>query len=209
MIKKDILNALRIIGKAFSLWWSDWVNQVLVSIIAVLFSLTIILFPAALMGVFYETKDLINGNRSGFLGFWKGFKKYFLFSLFWGFVNLLATIILIVNIWFYANVKTNWTPYLSILFIFFAVFWYILQFLSLGFVLEQEKISLKLAWSYGLYTISHSLLFSITISIVVLFISILSLGTFLPLIIGTPSLLTLLSILSVQDRKALFNFRNQ
>jgi len=88
-MKQELISAFNVIGKAFSLWWEDWVNQVLVSLAASLLGLTIILAPAALMGLLQETQDLSNDLRTGLMGFWKGFKKNFWISLLWGFIDQL------------------------------------------------------------------------------------------------------------------------
>ena len=73
-MKDDIKHAFRMIGQAFSLWWGDWVNQVMVSLVSVICSATIILAPAALLGIFQEADDLVKGTRTGIAGWWNGFK---------------------------------------------------------------------------------------------------------------------------------------
>ena len=65
--------AFDVIVDSVKLWWKDWVNQVLVSLAMILASLTIILLPAALFGVYQETLDLVHNTRTGIGGWWKGF----------------------------------------------------------------------------------------------------------------------------------------
>ena len=64
------------VGAAFTLWWQDWTNQVLVCLAAILLSLTVVLYPAALFGVFTQARDLTHGVRTGIAGFWLGFQCF-------------------------------------------------------------------------------------------------------------------------------------
>ncbi len=93
--------AFDVIVDALKLWWQDWVNQVVVSLAAILLSLTIVLAPAAQFGIYKECKDLTHKTRTGLIGFWQGFKSYFRQNLTWGLVNLVVLVILVTNTWFY------------------------------------------------------------------------------------------------------------
>jgi uncharacterized membrane protein YesL len=199
-MKHDFLIAFKLIGTTCKLWWGDWVNQVLVSLVAVLLSLTVILAPPSLMGIMLEMQDLSLGNRTGIAGFWQGFKRYFGTGWLWGGVNLLALAVLVVNIWFYGNMDSAWSPILVVFLIFLALFWFVMQFYSLGYFFEQEEKSFKLAWKNGFLTVLAAPVFTLVIGVFALLITILSLGTFLPLLVGSPALLALLSLLAVQNR---------
>lgn len=199
-MKNDFSTGLNLIGSAFKLWWSDWVNQVLVSLVTVILSLTIILFLPSLMGVFQEVQDLSRGTRTGIIGWWQGFKKYFWKSLLWGFLSLLIFSIIVFNIWFYFNLNTSWSPVLGFFFLFALVIWIVFQFFSLGYFLEQQEKTLKLAWKNGMLTILAAPTFTLTIGTFVVILVVISLGTFIPLLVGSPSLLALLSIFAVKDR---------
>ncbi|MCJ7694230.1 MAG: DUF624 domain-containing protein [Anaerolineaceae bacterium] len=199
-MKQEIRSAFNVIGKAFSLWWDDWVNQVLVSLAATLLGLTIVLAPAALMGLLQETQDLSNDLRTGLMGFWKGFKKNFWTSLLWGLITLIVFAIIVINIWFYYNIQTVWAPLLVVLFIILFFFWYIIQFFALGYFFEQEDKSLSLAWKNSILTILAAPFFTFIIAILVIIFSIISFGLILPMMVGMPALLSLLSILSIRNR---------
>jgi len=199
-MKQELISAFNVIGKAFSLWWDDWVNQVLVSLAASLLGLTIILAPAALMGLLQETQDLSNDLRTGLMGFWKGFKKNFWISLLWGFVTLFVFVIIAMNIWFYFNIQTVWAPLLVVLFIILFFFWYIFQFFALGYFFEQEDRSLSLAWKNSILTILAAPFFTFIIAVFVIILSAISFGLILPMMVGMPALLSLLSILSIRNR---------
>ena len=199
-MKDEFRHAFKMIGKAFSLWWGDWVNQVMVSLVAVIFSITIILAPAALLGIFQEADDLVNGTRTGIAGWWKGFKANFARSLLWGFVSLIVFAILGANIWFYYSMDTTWSPLLVGIFSILFLAWYQVQFYTLGFLFNQNEKNLRLAWKNSILTILGAPFFNLIIGSFVLLLSILSFGLILPLMVGTPALLTLLSLLAVRNR---------
>jgi uncharacterized membrane protein YesL len=199
-MKDDIKHAFRLIGRSFSLWWGDWVNQVMVSLLSVICSVTIILAPAALMGIFQETDDLVKGTRTGIAGWWKGFKSNFTRSLLWGCVSLIVFAILGANIWLYYTLGTTWSPLLVGIFSILVLAWYQVQFFALGYLFNQNEKNLRLAWKNSILTILGAPFFNFVIGLFVLLMSILSFGLILPLLVGTPALLSILSILAVRDR---------
>jgi len=199
-MKDEFRHAFKMIGKAFSLWWGDWVNQVMVSLVSVICSVTIVLAPAALLGIFQEADDLVKGTRTGIAGWWKGFKSNFARSLLWGFVTLIVFALLGANIWFYYQLDTTWSPLLVGLFSILTLAWYQVQFYSLGYLFNQNEKNLRLAWKNSILTVLGAPFFNLVIGLFVLLMSIFSFGLILPLMIGTPALLSLLSILAVRDR---------
>jgi uncharacterized membrane protein YesL len=207
-MKDDIKHAIKMIGRAFSLWWGDWVNQVMVSLVAVICSVTIVLAPAALLGIFQEADDLVKGTRTGIAGWWKGFKSNFARSLLWGFVSLFVFAILGANIWFYYTLDTSWSPLLVGVFSILVLAWYQVQFYALGYLFNQNEKNLRLAWKNSFLTILGAPFFNFVIGLFVLLMSILSLGLILPLMVGTPALLSILSILAVRDRLEVYGKLN-
>jgi hypothetical protein len=72
---KDFRNSWDVFVKALTLWWGDWANQVLVSLSAVLLSLTVVLAVPAYVGVLEQARDLTHGVRTGIGGMWLGFRR--------------------------------------------------------------------------------------------------------------------------------------
>jgi len=190
--------AFDVIVDSVKLWWKDWVNQVLVSLAMILASLTIVLLPAALFGVYQETLDLVHNTRTGISGWWKAFKQYFLKSLLWGLVNLIVALVLLTNLWFYYNSEGAAAPILVIVSIIMLIFWLVWQFYSLACFFLQEQASLKLAWKNGFIVIIKNPLYTLIISLTMLAILILSFYVYIPLVLGSIPLLTILSLLAVR-----------
>lgn len=190
--------AFDVIVDSVKLWWKDWANQVLVSLAMIIASLTIVLLPAALFGVYQETLDLVHNTRTGISGWWKGFKQSFLKSLLWGLVNLIVALVLLTNLWFYYNSEGAVAPILVIVTIIMLIFWLVWQFYSLACFFLQEQASLKLAWKNGFIVILKNPLYTLIISLTMLAILILSFYVYIPLVLGSIPLLTILSLQAVK-----------
>lgn len=190
--------AFDVIVDALKLWWQDWVNQVVVSLAAILLSLTVVLAPAAMFGIYQECKDLTHQTRTGLLGFWQGFKSYFRQNLTWGLVNLVIILVLVTNTWFYYKSQFSFAPILTFLMIGLGAFWIIWQSFTLACFYLQEEKTLKLAWKNGLAIILGQPGYALIIGLTMLAILVLSFSVFIPLFLGSLPLLALLAFRAVQ-----------
>ena len=190
--------AFDVIVDAVKLWWSDWGNQVVVSLVAILLSLTVVLFPAALFGIYQESLDLSHRDRTGLIGFWKGFKQYLPKSLGWGGINLIVVLVLVTNVWFYYNSLLESAPFLTIVTILMGILWLIWQFFSVSCFFLQEEKSLKVAWRNGFVTVLKQPLYALVISLVMLALLALSFTVYIPLVLGSIPLIAILGLKAVQ-----------
>jgi len=195
----DIRRGLQIIGKAFSLWWQDWSNQELVSLAFILLSLTVLGFAPALFGVFHQALDLTHGIRTSIAGWWEGVKMYLKDSLLWGLLNLTALAIFAFTLWFYANSSFGFAPYLVILISVLALGWFVWQFISLACYFLQAERSLKLAWKNGFAVLLSKPLLVLLPGLLAVSLVLLSVRFFIPLMIGSPALISLIALLCVQS----------
>jgi uncharacterized membrane protein YesL len=190
--------AFPVILDAIKIWWKDWANQVLVALVAILLSLTVVLYPMAIFGVYEQALDLSHGIRTGIIGFWKGFKSYWRKSLPWGLLNLLVIALLAFNVWFYRTISSTIGLILMMVMSGLLVFWLIWQFYSVSCFFLQEEKTLKIAWKNGLAVIALQPGYAIVIAFVMLILLGLSLVTFIPLFLGSVPLIAILSLRAVQ-----------
>ena len=190
--------AFPVILDSIKIWWKDWANQVVVALSAVLLSLTVVLYPLALFGVYEQALDLSHGIRTGILGFWKGFKAYWRVSLPWGLLNLLVIGFLGFNIWFYLKVDHPIALVIMALMLGLVFFWLIWQFYAVSCFFLQEEKTLKIAWKNGWAIIVLQPGYAIVIAVVMLILLGLSLITFIPLFLGSVPLIAILGLRAVQ-----------
>ena len=195
----EIRRGLQIIGRAFSLWWQDWSNQELVSLAFILLSLTVLGFAPALFGVFHQALDLTHGIRTSIAGWWEGVKMYLKDSLLWGLLNLTALAIFAFTLWFYANSSFGFAPYLVILISVLAIGWFVWQFISIACYFLQAERSLKLAWKNGFAVLLSKPLLVLLPGLLAVSLVLLSVRFFIPLMIGSPALISLIALLCVQS----------
>jgi len=190
--------AFSVILDSMKLWWKDWANQVLVALVAILLSLTVVLYPMVLFGIYDQALDLTHGIRTGIIGFWHGVKSYWRKSLPWGLLNLLVLAFLIFNISFYQNTDHPVALVLVILMIVLGFFWLIWQFYTVSCFFLQEEKKLKIAWKNGLAIILLQPGYALVIAIVMLLFLGLSITTFIPLFLGSIPLIAILGLRAVQ-----------
>lgn len=190
--------AFPVILDSIKIWWKDWSNQVLVALVAILLSLTVVLYPMALFGIYNQALDLSHGIRTGIMGFWQGFLGYWRKSLPWGLLNLLVLVLLGFNGWFYRNVEHPIALVLTVLMVLLILFWLIWQFYSVSCFFLQEEKKLKIAWKNGLAIILLQPGYAIVIAIVMLVLVGLSITTFIPLFLGSIPLISIMGLKAVQ-----------
>lgn len=190
--------AFPVILDSIKIWWKDWANQVLVSLVAILLSLTVVLYPLAIFGVYEQALDLSHGIRTGILGFWKGFKGYWRKSLPWGLLNLLVIGVLAFNIWFYLNLDHPFALALMALMFGLLSFWLLWQFYTVSCFFLQEEKKLKIAWKNGLAIFLLQPGYAILIALAMLILVGLSVTTFIPFFLGSVPLIAMLGLRAVQ-----------
>lgn len=194
----SIRDAIKPIGDAVRLWWADWANQLLVSLAALLLSLTVVLYPAALFGIYHQAVDLTHDLRTGLAGFWAGFRKHFKTSLLWGLINTFGLSIFGFSVWFYANSRFVSAALLMWFCLIALVLWLTWQFLSLSCFFLQEPQTLCLAWKNGFALMLTQPGFLLPIVIFMLVLTFLSVRYFIPLVAGSEALLCILGLRAVQ-----------
>lgn len=195
----EVKRAFRLIRDGINLWWGDWVNGVVVSLVTLLASLTVLLAGPAIMGVWAVCDDLTEGVRTGIAGWWEGFKRYFWQGLLWGGINLAVGLVLGTAFWFYLQLENAWAPLLVLFLAGVSLFWGLIQFYTPAFLIEQKDKSLWLAWKNSFLTALASPGMSLVIGLFVVTLSAASIALFFPLYLGTIPLLGIVSVLVVRD----------
>lgn len=191
-------DAAHTILQAIQLWWADWSNQLVVSLLAILLSLTVVLYPAALFGVYAQATDLTHDLRTGMAGFWAGFKKYLRPASIWGLVNSLGVAVFAISIWFYGNSHFTFAPLFVWISLLALIFWVSWQYLSVACFFLQEPQTLPLAWRNGLALLLLHPFYLLPVGLFLAGLTFLSLRYFIPLIIGGEALLVIVSLKAVQ-----------
>jgi uncharacterized membrane protein YesL len=199
--------SLRVIGRAFVDWWDGWLDMVLTIIVWFLAQLTVILGPPATFGMYAVAHQMINGEATGVRGLISGARTYFWKAWLWGIFNLLATFTLVVNVYFYGNLKTAWAPFVQVIIFMLGILWYCTQFYALPFFFEQELKSIFIAIKNGFLTTLAAPFFTFVVMVVVVIVLGLSVGFVIPLFLGLPAVVPFLGFRSTVNRLEAFGLR--
>ncbi len=191
---------LHVIWLSLKDWAGDWFNQFLLHLTLLLSWLTIILGPPMLFGFYHLAYDLVQGRSSDPMDMFRASKQYFWASWRWMLLNLLVSIILVVNMQFYWSLGQWWSIMLTTIFLFLGLFWAMMQLYVIPYYIVQETKSLTLALKNAGLTFLAApgytlLLFLFTVGLIFT-----SVAFILPLILAIPSLAILIGIHAVIDR---------
>lgn len=168
---------LQIIGGAFQDLWADLWTVLAVNFFWLLANLLVIPGPPATLAVTAYGNRLAHGEETDFGDFWKAFRKYWGQAWRWGGIHLAVLVFLVGDIVLTDQFPaTIWKPYLQGLYVMLLAVWLAVQFFTLPFLFEQERMSLRLALRNSTALIARNPAF--TLSLFVLVILIFIAGTF-------------------------------
>jgi uncharacterized membrane protein YesL len=124
------------------------------------------LFPAT-MGVYYLTYEKANGRRVEFDYFWQGFREYFGKAWALGAINTVVTVLLVVNIMFYAQ-QPNVLFYLTIVWIYALILWAGVLIYIFPLALRQEEKRVTLIYRNAVLLAASRPLFTLVVVVMLL-----------------------------------------
>jgi uncharacterized membrane protein YesL len=148
----------------------DLYGEMLVLVVANLLwfglSLLVIPIPPALMGMMYLANRVAHGQAVRVGLFFDGFRRYFTRSWQVALLNLVAGIIVWVNIWFYDRFDAWPAQVLQLLWVYALVVWTLIQLYVLPLLLEQREPRVLLALRNAALLVVTDPVFTLLLAIV-------------------------------------------
>ena len=204
---KNLPAPLKVTAQALIDWWDAWISMVIVNLAWILCWLTIVLGPPATFGLYHVTHQLARGESLGLGGLIEGARRYFAKSWLWMLLNLAVTIVIAVDLIFYAQVDAIWVGFLQGTFIVLSLFWLMVQFYVPPFLMEQDNKSLKLALRNGALTLLAAPGYTIVVTGIAVLLIVFSLFLVFPLFMGVPCLITAIGNRAVMERMETYGVR--
>jgi uncharacterized membrane protein len=151
-----------------------------VNVLWVLTSLLIITAPPAFAALVYSTNELARGESIGWRTFFEGFKKNLWVGWKWALINIVVSAIMLVNLQFYAQFDTNWSPWVRGVMIGVYFTWGLLNMYTMPMLIEQNKKSFRMALRNAAVLYATRPFVLLGVSLLTLALSILSIIYFLP-----------------------------
>lgn len=137
-----IWNAIR---RSVSDFWDEIFYLMGLNLVWSIGSLFIIPLPFFTFGLWYTAYDVSQGKGIRFSTFFVHLRQTWKYALIWGGLNSGLTLVVILNMKFYANFETQWAGLAQILIIAVALFWSIIQLVALTLYPRLEEPGFRLA----------------------------------------------------------------
>lgn len=196
--------SVRVILDSLIFWWDEWINLWIIGLVWAICWLSIVLGPPATFGMAYVAFRLSRGESLGVRGLYEGARQYFVKSWLWMLIYAIVLLVLLLNVLFYGGVDTIWAEWLQYIMVFFMVLWIVVHFYALGFLMEHEDESLRLALRNGLFTIIAAPGYSLILTMVILILVWLTMKYYVPILIGGPAFIAVLRAIAVRNRLAAY-----
>ena len=189
-------------------WWDSWLPCFILGLIFVLSWFTVLLGPPATFTLVYAAYQVVhegqalNARELPAIAW-----KYAGASWLWMLVNLLAAFFFLFNFNFYLTFSSPLREAALVLFLFFILLWWSINFYTLPYFFEQERRNLLVAFRNSISTMLAAPGFSLLICGLGFILTIASILLVAPLLLGIPPLLSFLGVHAVNDRLIAFGLR--
>ena len=196
----------RVLRRALSDGWFRFATMFAVNLLWVLGTLTIVLAPPVLFGMFYVANEAAHSRSTSISDFFSSARRYFFLSWRWGILNLIAAVLFWGNFTLYPRFAGQFTEVVLIATLFLLVAWVSVQFYTIPYLMELEKPSLRVALRNAIYTALASPLLTVVLVLIggVLVIVLPALIFF-----GAGALLALVANHALLERLEAFGLRKQ
>ena len=195
----------RVIARAVTDWWRDWVNLAALNLALLLCWLSVVLGPPATFALYDIVHDYVYGRSFELAELPALLRRYALKSWLW----LLSNALVAGGVWLNLQVYTSAVPSAALraLSLFIGALWLVVQFYALPYLLEQERLSLRVAYRNALLTVLASPLYTFVVFGFALVLALVSVRFVVFLFLGIPALIVVLGVHAVAERLGSYRVR--
>ncbi|MEO7839996.1 MAG: hypothetical protein ABIU06_11665 [Anaerolineales bacterium] len=191
--------AFSIIGRAFRLWWQEFMLLIFFNLIWLALQIPIVTGPPATAAMYIIARQLADGELIGPGHGLIALRRMFAPAWIWGAINLLIVGAVIGNFWFYQS-ATGWLWIgLRLVWGVIALGWFSINLFYWPFWLAQEQHSLQLTFRNSFLFLARQSGLAFTLMLISALLIVVSVLTTLPLATALMAWLALIGVLAVEE----------
>jgi hypothetical protein len=191
--------AFSIIGRAFRLWWSEFMQLIFFNLLWLVLQIPIVTGPPATAAMYVIAHRLADGEfiepRHGL----DALRRMWVPAWVWGVINLVIVGVLVGNFWLYQS-ATGWLwTGLRLMWGIIALGWFAVNLFYWPFWLAQDQHSPQLTFRNSFLFLAKQPGLALTLVLFSAFLSVVSVLTTLPFAAALMSWLALIGVLAVEE----------
>lgn len=193
------MNPFTNMGRAFRIWWREWVGIMFLNLLWLLLQLMIVPGPPATAVLFAICQRMVDDEPWDIRDLWPLFRQMFWPAWKWAIPNLILLLVLVANFYAYQDVQGAGWIALRLFWGFALAGWFILNLFYWPFWLAQEDRSLKTTYTNAGRLFVLQPLPVMVIAIVTVIVLTISASLVFLLAAGVMGWIALVAILTVQQ----------
>jgi len=191
--------AFSIIGRAFRLWWREFMLLIFFNLLWLALQIPIVTGPPATAAMYAIARQLADGEliepRHGL----QALRRMFAPAWVWGAINLLIVGVLVGNFWLYQSATGRLWTGLRLVWGVIALGWFAVNLFYWPFWLAQEQHSLQLTFRNSFLFLAKRPGLALTLMLISALLIVVSVLTTLPLAAALMAWLALIGVLAVEE----------
>jgi len=194
-----MIQAFQVTGRAFALWWREFILLAICNLAWLALQLLIVTGPPATAAMYGIARRIANDDYVEPSHIWQTLRQMFLPAWKWGAANLLMALVVVGNFWAYQDaVGLPWTI-LRLAWGMIALGWFAANLFYWPFWLTQGDRSLRTTLRNGYLFLAKRPGFALSLVLICAGLSAVSILLTLPLAIGLMAWLALIGVLAVDE----------
>ena len=192
-----MIEALRVIGRAFGAWWREWPLLILLNVLWLLLQVPIVTGPPATAAMYAMARRVADGEVVGPRQAWQSLRELFWPAWGWGLANAVILVVVVGNFMAYGSAPGLGWAALRLAWGSIAALWFAINLFYWPFWLAQTDRRMVTTLRNALLLFLKAPAFGLTLLAVCAALALLSIAVTLPLAAALVSWLALLGVLGV------------
>ena len=192
-----MIEAIRVIGRAFRLWWGELVPLTLLNLAWLALQVPIVTGPPATAAMYAVARRVADGELASLRGAWQALRQMFWPAWVWGALNAVIVVLVCVNFIVYGAAPGLGWAALRLAWGAIALLWFAANLFYWPFWLAQSDRRAMLTWRNALLLYFKAPSFGLTLLVLCALLIFAAVAITLPLAVALMAWLALIGVLAV------------